>query len=110
MASSEHNRQFNLQLTSQQRATLGYWSSQWGISMSEVLRKHINQLQQFQEIEVSARKTPEFVKKDFHFEPESNMSFHLVSTRPTGFCRPCNKTRLHENGKCISCGEWVIGG
>ncbi len=109
MATSVRNRQFNLQLTDQQRATLGYWSNQWGIPMSEVLRKHIDQLHQFQEAEMLERKTPNFVK-DFELEPESPISLHFKSARPTGFCRPCNATRIHEDGKCISCGEWVIGG
>jgi allophanate hydrolase subunit 2 len=101
-------KQIHLNVSEEEKTTLKTWADSQNITITQVLRNHIAKLKVFSDAELQALKTPNFVKQDFELDPESpRLTFRLMGM-PKGFCRPCDMVRLHENGKCVDCGEWVI--
>jgi molybdenum cofactor biosynthesis enzyme MoaA len=108
MSNLGRTKQIHLNVSEEEKTTLKTWAESQNMTITQVLRNHIAKLKVFSDAELQALKTPNFVKQDFELEPESpRLTFHLTTT-PRGFCRPCDTLRIHENGKCAACGEWVV--
>jgi len=89
----KRDKQIHLSVSEEEKETLKKWAQAQSITISDVLRNHIWVCDK--KLDVLRNHI-----KDFELKTKSSI--------PRGFCRPCNIVRIHENGRCSACGEWVI--